>query len=145
MRVKRRIRNVNHHGFIFKKEEHTKRYEYLSHRRIKPTRYADDETLNPLGLRSDVDTLVNNLGLNYLLHYEFMVYANLTLNISCTLEVKLFKVQDESLIGGTELKITDTISFHMRDSDLVETLGDILHLPNNGEGDIPKLVRPQEL
>lgn len=82
------------------------------------------ETLDLLGLRTDVDTLLNNLGLHYLVHYDFLIYDNLTLEFLCTLEVKLLKVPNESSLGGTKLRTTGTLRFWMRNSDfkiLVET------------------------
>lgn len=61
-RVKRKrgsSSNENHHFFIFTKEEDNKMYEYLSRRHIIPTWYADDETLEALGLKNEVDRLLN--------------------------------------------------------------------------------------
>lgn len=69
--------NVNPRDFVFTKKEH-KRYKYLFQRRIIPIRYADDETLEVLGLKIEVDRLLNNLGLHYLVHCNFPIYAHLT-------------------------------------------------------------------
>lgn len=104
-------------------------------------------------------TKVFHLGFHYLLQCDFPVYVNLTLKFLCTLEVKLFKVLDESSVEGTKLRTTSTLSFQMNCSDFeipVETLGDIIHLPTDGEAMSPNplvqmnfgsklLVRPHKL
>lgn len=122
-------------------------YEYLSQKRIIPTWYIDDETLDILRLRIDVDFLLKILGLHYLVQCDFPGNANLTLEFLCTLEVNLFKVSDEFADEGTKLRTTGTLSFQMHTFDFeipVETLGDILHLPTGGEGDIPKSFSTNE-
>lgn len=89
-----------------------------------------------------------HLEFHYLSQCDFPVYVNLTLKFLCTLEVKLFKVLDESSVEGTKLRTTSTLSFQMHSSDfeiLVETLGDIIHLPTDGEGDVPKSFSTNEI
>lgn len=129
------------------KGEHTKSYETFSHRCIILIRYADDETIETLWLKTEVDKFLNNLGLHYLVHCCFSVYVCLTLELLCTLEINLFKAPNESSFGVLQLKTTGTLSFWLHNSNYqlpIEVLREIMHLSTNGSGDVPKDFNPNE-
>lgn len=53
----------------------------------------------------------------------------------------MFKASDESLVGGIKFRTIGTLNFRMHNSDYkipIDTLMDILHLPNDGECNFPK-------
>lgn len=71
------------------------RYEIISQRCILHTRHANDETLATLGLTFEVNRLFNNLGLHYLVHGDFLVYACMNLEFLCILYINMYKTAIE--------------------------------------------------
>jgi hypothetical protein len=72
---------------VFRRGEQSQTYEELRTREIQPTRYADEFTLNELGLLYSVNYLLDNLKLNYFLSQKNHVYAQLTLEFLSSLIV----------------------------------------------------------
>lgn len=108
---------------------------------IIPTQYVDNETLTTLGLKNDVDMLLNNVRLHYLMLSGFTLFVNLTLKFRFTLEVKSYKVPDDPTDEALKLKTTYTMSFQLHNSDYkipIKTMKDIFHIPADGECDVPK-------
>lgn len=92
--------------------------------------------------------MLSNMGLHYLVHYDFSVYTNLTLEFLCPLEVNTYKVPDGPIDEVVKLKTIGTMSFLLHNSDFeisIETLEDIFHIPTYGKCNVPKSFNSNEL
>jgi hypothetical protein len=109
---------------VFRRGEQSQTYEELRTREIQPTRYADEFTLNELGLLYSVNYLLDNLKLNYFLSQKNHVYAQLTLEFLSSLIV--------STIPETRSS-SGTIYFHMFNVEYelsFNDIADLLHFPH---------------
>ena len=82
------------------------------------------------------------------MHCDFLFLANLTLEFLCTLDVNNYKVPDGLSDESVKLKTTSIMSFRVDNSDFeipIETLGDIFHIPTDGECNVSKSFNSNEL
>ncbi|KAK7380962.1 hypothetical protein VNO78_33481 [Psophocarpus tetragonolobus] len=64
------------------------RYSYLKKRKISPTVYWDEDTVQTLGFEADVDHMFTNIGWKNFVEMKFPVYEAITLEFLSSLTVK---------------------------------------------------------
>lgn len=83
---KRPNRNPNLHNIVFDNPEQEKRYQVHQKRKLTPTRYMFEQTLNALGLKIEVDRMFHALGMLEFMSLEAPTYECITLKFLSTLE-----------------------------------------------------------
>jgi hypothetical protein len=135
-RPKQRVRRAsNNHGILFDKQEHQERYAILAKRKLIPTRYMCDATLDELGLKEEVHRMFHTIGMLEYMQFEAPTFARITLEFLSTVEFKMRRRWT-----GSELEFYGQITFRMFDEDhelSVAELGSILKLPVSGPGTPP--------
>lgn len=140
---KRSNRNLNPHNIIFDNPEQEKRYPVHKNRKLTPTRYICEQTLNDLGLKIEVDRMFQVLGMLEFMSLEAPTYARITLEFFSTLEFQLEKrwINMKRYYYGT-LRFFLFNNYHELS---VEELAGILRLPLYGPGAIPNGFSPKDL
>ena len=83
---KRPSRNPNPHNITFDNPEQERRYQIHRKRKLTPTRYMCEHTLNALGLKIEVDRMFHVLGMLEFMSLEAPTYERITLEFLSTLE-----------------------------------------------------------
>lgn len=132
-RPKQRARRTpNAHGILFEEPDHHDRYVILAQRKLIPTRYMCDATLDELGLKEEVHCMFHNIGMLEFIQFEAPTFARITLEFLSTVEFKMRRRWT-----GSEMEFYGQLTFRLFDEDhelSVEELGGILRLPVSGPG-----------
>lgn len=89
-RPKQRARRTpNPHGVLFELPEHQDRYVILAQRKLIPSRYMCDATLDELGLKEKVHRMFHNIGMLEFMKFEAPTFARITLEFLSTVEFKM--------------------------------------------------------
>lgn len=89
-RPKQRVRrSTNPHGILFDQPNHQERYVILAKRKLIPTRYMCDATLDELGLKEEVHRMFHNIGMLEFMQFEAPTFARITLKFLSTVEFKM--------------------------------------------------------
>ncbi|KAI5388149.1 uncharacterized protein LOC127100949 isoform X2 [Lathyrus oleraceus] len=123
-------RNPNAHGILFEEPDHHERYAILAQRRLIPTRYMCDATLDELGLKEEVHRMFHNIGMLEFMQFEAPTFVRITLEFFSTVEFKMRRKWT-----GSEMEFYGKLTFRLFDEDhelSMEELGGILRLPVSG-------------
>lgn len=142
-RPKQRARRTpNEHDIVFESLEHQKRYAVHIKRKLTPTRYMCNGTLQELGLQAEVHRMFHTLGMLEFMQLEAPTFARITLEFLSTIDFKL-----KNRWNGIEKEYYGTLHFRLFNTDLeltVEELGRIIKLPTVGPGAVPDTFVPAE-
>lgn len=140
---KRPSRNPNLHNILFDNPEQEKRYQVHCKRKLTPTRYMCEHTLNALGLKIEVYWMFHVLGMLEFMSLEAPIYERITLEFLSTLEFQL----EKRWIDTTRYYF-GTLHFHLFNNyhELsVEELAGILRLALYGPRAVPYGFLPKDL
>src|SRR3954467_13585408 len=132
---KRPVRQSNPHDILFEDPKHHQRYLNHVKRKLIPTRYICENTMNTLGIKTEIDRLFHSVGMLEFMYMEASSYDRLTLEFLSTIEFKL-----ERKWNGSIKYFFGTLKFHMFNQAhelTVEELGGVLDLPIYGPGAVP--------
>ena len=132
----------NAHGITFTKPEHKERYNVLIKRKLLPTRYICEDTLNKLGLRDEVFRMFENIGMLPFMLFEAPTYEGLTFEFLSSVDFKLRRRWN-----GSELEFYGNLEFCMfgnQHSLSVAEVGAALNLPFSGPGQPPETFHSGE-
>ena len=136
----RRIPNA--HDLVFEKPEHRKRYEALAKRKLLPTRYICNETLDKLGLREEIHRMFGNLGMLEFMQFEAPTFEKITLEFLSTVEFKLRRRWN-----GSETEYYGDLVFQLFGEEhtmSLQEVGAALNLPSVAYGAPPETFAAAE-
>lgn len=76
---------------IFCNDQHKVRYEMLEKRKIVRTRYMDDMVLTTLGMKEDVDYMIDRARWTRFISMRYPIYIRVTLKFLSSLEVQILQ------------------------------------------------------
>ncbi|XP_058724967.1 uncharacterized protein LOC131596352 [Vicia villosa] len=132
---KRLVRQPNHHDILFADSKHHQRYMARIKRKLIPTRYICENTMNTLGIKTQIDRLFHTVGMLEFMYMEAPSYERLSLEYLSTIEFKLEKKWNGSIkyyFGTLKFRL-----FNKAHELIVEELGGVLSFPIYGPGAIP--------
>ena len=128
-------RDANPHDIIFIKPEHRHRYAAHLKRKLIPTRYICTDTLDHLGLTTEVHRMFHSVGMLEFMQFEAPTFERITLEFLSTVEFRL-----KHRWTGTEREYYGTLTFRLFNNEhelTVDQLGAVLRLPISGPGAAP--------
>ncbi|KAJ1394281.1 hypothetical protein SESBI_34384 [Sesbania bispinosa] len=117
----------NSHGIIFKDQLQRMRYDQLVKRKLGPTRYIDEQTLEFFGFLDDVHYMLDNVGMRHFVAMKHPGYERITLEFLSYVSANIIRGKGDEYVK---------IKFRLNNEDHIltlETFNDIFGLPKGGE------------